>query len=568
MWIQRYDTLSGADVAAIREHIASLSHRPRISLLLPVGNASAPAALETIGSVAAQLYPDWELCVAVTDPATALELRKRSLGDERLKIAMLPPAHDGLTAEGFALDAATGEFVALLSAGDKLPIHGLYLVAVELNAHSRADLVYSDEDRINARGQRSDPHFKPDWNPSLLQCRDGIGGLSVYRLESVRAVGGFRREFTGVANYDLALRVSARSAPELIRHVPHILYHRRTMPHISAAAGESDENEPARRAFADHLTARGETGTVVPTALPGCHRVVWPLPEPLPQVSLIVPTRDRVHLLRACVDGLLHGTRYPALDLIIVDNESRAPETLDYLRSLDADPRIRVLRIDGPFNFSALNNRAAELARGDIIGFINNDITVIEPGWLDEMVSELSRPEARVGAVGAKLYYADDTIQHAGLILGLFGIAGHGHRHLPRSASGYCEQLGLVREVSAVTAACMLVYRRLFQEVGGFDADNLAVAFNDVDLCLKLREAGYRIIWTPYAELYHLESASRGSDAARKNRARVGRELAYMRKRWGNMLLRDPFYNPNLTLQDESFDLAFPPRPARPWRAH
>jgi GT2 family glycosyltransferase len=321
--------------------------------------------------------------------------------------------------------------------------------------------------------------------------------------------------------------------------------------------------EAAHRALAEHFERHKISVNIGTGAKPYINRLIHPLPDPPPVVSLIVPTRDRLPLLRNCLDGLLHRTKYPRLEIIVVNNESIDPVTLDYFDRLREEEHVRLLSLPGPFNFSALNNRAVMEARGELIGFINNDIEVIHEGWLEEMVSRVMQPG--VGAVGAKLYYADDTIQHAGVVLGLGGVAGHSHKCFPRSDFGYMCVPHVVRNVSGVTAACMIMHKKIFDEIGGFDEANLPVAFNDVDLCLKIREAGYNIIWTPYAELYHLESASRGSDALAENIERAVFEQVYMKDRWREKLEEDPFYSPNLTTDYENYSLAFPPRVHKRW---
>lgn len=390
-WLQRYDTLDDDDRTAILAGIRSLSLRPLLSLLLPVCGAPPSLILKTIGSVEVQLYQDWELCIAVADPVTAAALRDRISSDQRIKIAITPHAGTASAAHKAALDAATGEFIGLLGPGDEMPSHALFMIAVELNAHPRADFVYSDEDELDAGGRRRAPRFKPDWAPGSLLSYHLTGSLGIYRTELARAAGGFRPGFEGALEYDLALRVSARTTIERIRHIPHVLYHRRVSagPETSPRAVLGNRDGDARRALADLLADKGEAAQVIALDLPGCCRIVWPLPDPLPRVSLIVPTRDRLDLLRPCVDGILHRTRYPCLDLIIIDNGSRDTETLNYLRDLGRDPRVCVLRIDGPFNFSALNNQAAGIAEGELLGFINNDIAIIDAGWLEEMVREV-----------------------------------------------------------------------------------------------------------------------------------------------------------------------------------
>jgi GT2 family glycosyltransferase len=442
------------------------------------------------------------------------------------------------------------------------------MIANELNRHPDADIVYSDEDKIDESGHRFDPFFKPDWDPERFLSQNYINHLTVYRHALIREAGGFREGFEGSQDFDLALRIVSRTKAERIRHVPFVLYHWRIFTGARTFSSTNLEatSGAARRALEGYFDAKGERMEFVASRIPGWPRTRRPIPDPAPQVSLIVPTRDRLQLLRDCIDGLLNGTDYPNLDVIVVDNGSSERETLSYLKILSTDPRVKVMRIDGPFNFSALNNEAARAAKGEILGFINNDIDVIEPGWLKEMVAALMA--ADVGAVGAKLSYGDDTIQHAGVVIGLGGVAGHIEKHAPRSDPGYFRQFQLSRSVSCVTAACMLVKRRVFEAVEGFDEENLTVAYNDVDLCLKIRAAGYRIVLTPYAELYHLESASRGSDVldAEKS-ARFKKEMNYMLERWKTAQMHDPYFNPNLSVATEGIEMSYPPRVARPWAA-
>ena len=449
---------------------------------------------------------------------------------------------------------------------DLIPIHAMYMVAVELNAYPEADVVYSDEDKVDETDQRYEPHFKSDWNFELFCAMNTINHLAVYRTALLKEIGGFREGYEGSQDFDLALRAIARTTPERIRHIPFILYHWRVFQTSGSYSTEflGKAVEASRRALADYFRGIGETVEIT-RGYRHYNRVIRPVPEPAPLVSLLIPTRDRVDLLRGCVDGLLHRTDYTDVEILILDNESVEPETHDYFKSLAADKRVRVLEYTGPFNFSAINNFGASHARGSILGFINNDIEVIESGWLREMVSHAARPN--VGAVGARLLYADGTVQHGGVILGIGGVAGHSHKHFWGKEAGYCCRAQVPQYLSAVTAACLLMRRSCFDEIGGFDAENLAVAFNDVDLCLKLREAGYDIVWTPYAELFHLESASRGSDMAPEKAERFTREVMHMRSRWKSVLENDPCYSPNLTLTTEDFAFAVPSRAKKPWLA-
>jgi GT2 family glycosyltransferase len=570
-WIARYDTITEPDRQAIREAIANLSDPPLISVVMPVYETPERYLRAAIESVCRQLYPHWELCIAddaSPSPHIRRVLEEYRSREARIKICYRSENGHISAASNSALALAEGRFVALLDHDDLLPEHALYMVAATLARSPDLDLIYSDEDKIDAAGRRFDPHFKSDWNPDLMMSQNMFSHLGVYRRSLVEAIGGFREGYEGSQDYDLVLRASAQTVAERIAHVPHILYHWRAIPGSVAIAGgqKAYAGANARRALADHLKARGIPATVsASSGAPDYHRVTYALPQTLPGVSLIVPTRDRVELLERCITGLLKRTDYPNLEILIVDNDSGEPVTLHYFRGLSAEPRVRVLPYPGAFNYSAINNCAVAAATHPIIGLLNNDLDVIHADWLREMVSQVLRPE--VGVVGAKLYYPNDTVQHAGTILGMLGTAGHAFHHFDRDEGGYFGRLSLTQDLSAVTAACMVMRRQVFDEVGGLDAANLPVAFNDVDLCLRVRERGYLVVWTPYAELYHWESLSRGADLTSARRERFGREASYLRARWPQTVANDPYYNPNLTLLRADFRLAFPPRIAPPWRA-
>jgi GT2 family glycosyltransferase len=568
-WIQSFDTITEDDSTAIRRHIAELRELPLISVVMPVYNTKTAFLRDAVDSVMAQLYPHWELCIAddaSSDPDVRTILDDYARRDRRIKLVYRSQNGHISAASNSALELAKGTFIALVDHDDELAEHALYMVAVAINEHPESDIIYSDEDKIDSGGVRQMPYFKPDWNPELFYSQNYLSHLGVYRASLVKDIAGFREGYEGSQDYDLALRIVARTVPDRIRHIPYILYHWRTAPGVRTFSIDSlpIAVEASRSALADYLAARGEDAEVMAGRLLQFNRVVRKAPYPLPRVSLIVPTRDRLSLLRMCIDGLLHHTAYENLEVIIVDNDSSEPATLDYLEGLRSDSRVQVLRVEGEFNYSALNNRAVGQSTGELIGMINNDIEVIHTEWLREMVAELMQPG--VGAVGAKLYYPDNTIQHAGVILGLGGIAGHSHLRQPRSDPGYFGRLHLVHEVSCVTGACLLVRKSAFLDVGGLDEESLKIAFNDVDLCLKLRRAGYRIIWTPYAELYHHESASRGYDFDPVRVERISRESRTMTERWDDELAVDPFYNPNLSLiASENYKPAFPPRIGKPW---
>lgn len=567
-WVDTYDLLSQEDHSQIRKKVESLPNKPLISIVMPVYNTDERWLRPAIDSVLGQLYPFWELCIAddhSPSPHVRQILEEYTKADPRIKVVYRAENGHISAASNSALALASGEFIALLDHDDELSPHALYMVAEELNRNSDLDLIYSDEDKIDAIGRRFNPHFKPDWNPDLFYSFNLVTHLAVFRTSLLREVGGFRAGYDGSQDYDLTLRVVERTQPSRIRHIPFVLYHwRAILGSVALGAAEKRYAHIAgRKAIQDHLDRMRIAGKVVPAGDGSTHRVIYSLPDPLPLVSIVICTRDRVDLLRGVVQGVLEKTDYSPLELIIVDNQSQDPETLAYLEKIRHDPRVRVLPYDAPFNFSAMNNFAVKEARGEIITLLNNDIEVISPEWLREMVSFIIQPG--VGAVGAKLLYPNDTLQHAGVILGIGGVAAHAYCTRPKSDPGYMGRGRVAQSLSAVTGACLMTKREIFQAVGGLDEKNLPIAFNDIDLCIKIRERGFRIVWTPFAELYHLESASRGSDVAPEKAERFAREARFMMAKWGHLLENDPFYNPNLTLQRTDFRMAFPPRVTRPW---
>ncbi|MGK5088325.1 glycosyltransferase family 2 protein [Bdellovibrionota bacterium FG-2] len=572
-WIQIYDTLSDEDRRLIRAQIAQFKYLPRISIVMPVYNVAEQWLRLAIESVQKQLYPHWELCIAddcSSKPHIAEVLKEFAQKDSRIKFVIREKNGHISAASNTALELATGEFVALLDHDDELPEHALYFIAQSLNRNPETDIFYSDEDKIDEFGRRYDPHFKSQWNPDLFHSYNLINHLAVYRTKLVKATQGFRIGYEGSQDYDLALRVLEQTTVDRIQHIPHILYHWRAIP--GSAALSPKEKKYAIKAGIEALKSHFQRTGIKADVVEGVatHRkVIYPIPRPAPLVSLLIGTRDRVKLLKGAVEGFLERTDYPNLEIIIVDNQSEEPETREYFEELRREPRVRVLPYDAPFNFSAINNFAAKNAKGELIALINNDLLVLHKEWLTELVTHALRPD--IGAVGAKLYYHNNTIQHAGVILGIGGIngsggvAGHGHKYFPRDSYGYVAKAVVVQNLSAITGACMLLRRSVFEEVGGLDEKNLAVAFNDIDFCLRIREKGYRVVFTPFSEVYHLESASRGSDATPENQPRFRREVHYMRDRWGKILDNDPYYNPNLTFTHENYGLAFPPRVKKPW---
>jgi len=573
-WVATYDTLTPDEADRIRAKIAALPQRPLISVLMPTYNTPEKWLVAAIESVRRQLYENWELCIAddaSKEPHVRKILERYLKKDPRIKVVFRESNGHISAASNSALALAHGDFIALLDHDDEIRPHALACVALELDAHPLADLIYSDEDKIDENGHRYDHYFKPDWNPDLFNVQNYVSHLGVYRTLLIREVGGFRVGYEGSQDWDLAMRVIERSAPDRIRHIPRILYHWRSVPGSTAMliGAKSYATQAAEKVITEHLLRSGVNARISPTK--GSYwRVHYPVPSPAPLVTLIIPTRNRLNFLKPCIESLLAKTTYPRFEILIVDNGSDDPATLDYLTAVtQVDPSapapaatVRVVTFPGEFNFSAINNFGVSQTTAPLVGLLNNDLEIIHGDWLDEMVSQALRPE--IGCVGAKLYYPDDRIQHAGVILGIGGIAAHAWQTHPRGAAGQAHRNLLQQNLSAVTAACLLIRREVFLQVGGLNADQLKVAFNDVDFCLKVRATGLRNLWTPYAELYHHESASRGQEDTLEKRDRFRSEVEYMSAQWGDALLNDPAYNPNLTLTINDFTLASPPRPWRP----
>ena len=567
-WIRCYDQLQREDVKRVREQIAQFHYSPLISVLLPVYNSNLKWLRRAILSVQKQLYPRWELCIvddASTDRKIWPFLQRRARQDRRIKLMRRTENGHISAASNDALRLATGDCVALLDHDDELAPTAFYFVALALNKNRDLQLLYSDEDKLEERNRRSEPYFKSDWNPELFLAQNFVSHLSVYRTDLIHRIGGFRIRFEGSQDYDLALRCIEQIRPEEIEHLPRVLYHWRAGDQSTASnpTAKPYAQEAAQRAVQEHLKRTGVAGTVVPSH--GVYlQTKYALPNERPLVSIIIPTRDQASSLKKCVDSIFEKTDYPAYELIVLDNQSYDSEALEFLAELKKRDGVRVERIDDAFNYSRLNNHGVELSRGSFVALLNNDVEVLHADWLTEMVSRAMQP--KVAMVGARLWYPNGTIQHGGVILGAGGIAGHAHVGLRRGEPGYFARAHLAQDVSAVTTACALVKREAYLQVGGFN-ENLAVTFNDVDLCLRLREAGYRILWTPYAELIHHESASRGFDNSAPKQVRFLAEVDYMKSKWGHILQRDPFYNPNLSLDENLFTLAFPPRTTKPWQS-
>ncbi len=560
-WLREFEPIDAVD---LRLRLRRLLRQPLISVVLPVYNPPLRFLQAAIASVRNQIYRHWELCIAddaSTDPKIRPFLEGLAAEESRIKLTFRQRNGHISACSNSALALAKGEWCALLDQDDAFAEDALAEVALEISRHPDAGLIYSDEDKIDEDDVRSTPFFKPDWNPELFLGQNYINHLGVYRTALLGGIGGFREGFEGSQDYDLALRCIERLAPEQVRHIARVLYHWRMVGGSLAAAPDAKPyaREAARRAIAESQERRGRAGRV--TACPEnneSHRFVYEVPKPAPLVSVIIPTRDRVELLQRCVESLRAKTDYDPFEIIVVDNGSAEDATHIFLREAEAAGVFRVLTDAGSFNYSRLNNGAAAIAHGELLLFLNNDTEADEPGWLTEIVSHAVQPD--VGAVGARLWFPNGTLQHGGVVLGLGGVAGHAFPDIPRGHPGYFNRAMLQQNCSAVTGACMAVRKAVFEELGGFDKVHLGVTFNDIDFCLRLAGRGYRIVWTPYANLIHHESASRGHQRSPDEQTEFMEAAAYLQKTWGAELMRDPFYNPNLSLHLPGFELAFPPR--------
>ena len=427
-----------------------------------------------------------------------------------------------------------------------------------LNKNHSLKFIYSDEDKIDENGKRFDPHFKPGWSPHLLLSHNYLCHLSLVSREIFEDTGGFRKGFEGAQDFDLFLRITSKLDDKHIAHIPEILYHWRAHPNSTAQNLDNKTYaiKASVKALESYLDEKGIDGVVKVTKY-NKFQITYKLSS-TPLVSLIIPTRNGYHLLKQAIESITALTDYPKYEIIVVDNGSDQDDIKKYLEHIAKYKNIKVIRDDSPYNYPQLNNRAVKHADGEIIGLINNDIEVISSSWLTEMVSYAVQPE--IGAVGAKLLYPNKSLQHGGVILGVGGVAGHSHKYLGYGEPGYFARAVVVQNLSAVTAACLVMRKDLFLSVGGLNEKHLKIAFNDIDLCLKIREEGYKVVWTPFAELFHHESATRGPEDSLKKVKRFNKEVIYMKKRWGDTLLNDPYYNKNLTLDREDFSIALPPR--------
>ena len=562
LWLDAYPQ-DPKELLAAAEHAAALPPL-RFAVFLRVPSIRADLVEETIESLSAQLWPHWDCILLCADlparcRAVVEELAERVAG---VRLAHVSCKAAVAAAVNEALAEIAADMFAIVEAGDRLAPHAFAEAAAVLAKQPETALIYTDEDRIGGDGERRDPSLKPDFSLDLAFAGDSFGQLALYGSEATRRAGGLAAEASPFEQYELALRLCHHAAPGNIRHIPKILFHRgrlktarqATFPAVSATRGWPGMADVVTR----HLRANYPELSLNERQQ---GNLFWPavnaaLPQPAPLVSIIIPIRDRADLLQCCLDGLLNGTDYPAVEILIVDNGSKEAATVQFLQRVRHDPRVNVLARPGAFNWSALNNSAAAVAKGEILLFLNNDIEVVKADWLRVMAGHAMRLD--VGVVGARLVFPDGGLQHGGILLGPRGAAVHALTHA-RDSGGYLGQVSLGRDLSAVTGACLAVRAEIFALVGGFQ-EKLQVAWGDVDLCLRVREAGYRVLWVPDAVLVHHEMATRGTDHALRAQVRHELERAIARRRSFAAMDHDPFLNPNLEATATAIVLATPPR--------
>ncbi len=545
-WVKKYGTLKGSDRKSMERAISGFLFQPRISVLMPVYNPDEAWLRFAIESVRKQVYPNWELCIAddlSTRPHVREVLESYAEKDSRIKITFRTANGHISAASNSALRLATGEFCALLDHDDELSVDALFWLVNEINHHPGVDLIYSDEDKIDVAGVRHSPHFKPDWDPFLFCSFNLITHLACYRTQVLRNVNGFRIGFEGSQDYDLGLRVADSTEPYRIRHIPRVLYHWRSIPGSTAVRPSEKDyaGAAAKKAIEEHLQRRNAQGEVLPAFGGGYHRVSYAIPDRTPVVTLVVCVREVTETLKANVKELFENTDYSSVEFIVVDSSPNASEGSDF--------KATVLPFKEAYQLPAMRNLAARNARGEVLVFLAEGIRPASSGWLKELVSFAIRPE--IGAVGGRILTSDGKVHHAGLALGLGGVVGRVDRAVSRDDGGYMSKALLIHGVSAVSGECLAVKKRLFEEMGGFEETNLAQAFSDVDFCLELKSRGYKNLYTPYAEFLQSQAE------AQADRSRAER---HMQLKWGDSLVSDPYYNPNLGLESETGALAFPPR--------
>lgn len=552
----RLDHLPSAAELA-RQRKESFSWEPKISIVVPLYRTPQGYLEKLVASVKEQTYGNWQLCLSDgsgADSPLRAYLEKLERSDDRIRVVFHKETLKIAENTNEAIRISDGEFIGFADHDDELTPWALYECVKALNRHTKCEMLYSDEDKMSMDGNKFfQPNFKPDYSPDFLCSVNYICHFLVVKRTLAERVGLLDHAFDGAQDYDFILRCTEQT--DQIVHVPKVLYHWRCHENSTSENPESKEYafEAGRRAVQAHYERIGIRAEVKNGEFPGLYRTVF-IRERDPLISIIIPNKDHIDDLKRCLDSIDETSSYRNYEYIIIENNSTEKETFVYYEQLQAEKKnVKVVYYKGNFNYSAINNFGVQYARGEYLLLLNNDTQIINPECLEEMLGYCMKPD--VGAVGARLYYEDDTIQHAGVVVGFGGIAGHCFVQQPRSYTGYCHRIICAQNYSAVTAACMMVKRSVFEQVGGL-TEELQVAFNDIDFCMKVRAAGYLIVYNPYAELYHYESKSRGLEDTPEKMERFRREIAVFERRWPEILRDgDPYYNPNLTLESQDFSL-------------
>ena len=526
-----------------------------ISVIMPVYNVDPKWLGLAIKSIEEQWYENWELCIC-DDKSTNKDTIKylKSIDNPKIKIKFLEKNLNISGASNEALKMASGDYVALMDNDDEITPDAFFEVLKAINEHD-AEFIYSDEDKIEMSGEYCDPHFKPDFSPEMFLCQNYLSHLGVIKKELIQRVGGFSLGVEGAQDYDLYLKVLEHT--DKIYHIQKVLYHWRKIPGSTAVDfnEKSYTQDAGLKALKSCLKRRKIDGEALNTPHPGIYKINYNIINN-PLVSIVIPFKDKAELLRTCVESIIEKSSYSNFEIIGISNNSQESETFDEMKRLEKlDARVKFYEYNVAFNYSNINNYAVNnYCKGEQLILLNNDIEIISTKWIEEMLMYSIRDD--VGCVGAKLYYPNDTIQHAGVIVGLGGVACHSHKDFKHDHPGYFRRLQSVQNLSAVTAACLMVKTSIFKELNGLNEDDLKIAFNDVDFCLRAIEKGYKNVFTPYCEAYHHESISRGAEDNPEKLRRFHKEIAFMQKRHSKILKNgDPFYNPNLTLNKEDFSL-------------
>lgn len=561
-WLNNYHFLDDKKRNQLKYIIQNMTFQPKISVIMPTYNSNLKWLEEAVNSVRNQIYKNWELCIA-DDASKNTEvikyLKKLSQEDDRIKIVYREINGHISAASNSAAEIATGDWIAILDHDDVISEDALFWVAYNINENPNCKLIFSDNDKIDTDGNLIFPFFKPDWNYRMMLSVNIINHLAVYNSDIFRKIGGFRKGYEGSQDYDLSLRFIEKIDKSQIIHIPRILYHWRMHENsLSMNIGAKEyAYSSSKKALQDHFQ-RQDIDAEVFENKNKTKRIKYKIPNNSPLVSIIIPTKNNYKLIKNCIKKILKKTKYQNYEILVVNNNSTDIKTLNYLDKIDKQRNIKVIEDNGPFNFSKINNDAVKQTKGELICFLNDDTEVISSDWLTEMVSNII--QKGVGIVGAKLLYPNNTIQHSGVIIGLNNHVAHIFRNEYKNNQGYFNRAIISQNLLAVTGACLMIKRNIFEAVDGFNETDLKVAFNDIDLCLKVYEIGYEIIFNPEVLLYHYESVSRGFDDTPDKLARFNKETDYFEKKWKKYIKNDPSYNPNLSLNSINFELALKPR--------